>query len=218
MATLLEIRSRLERSMGKYGSVPTTSLQAQSRDAINNALIELSRRRKWYWWLTKDTTTLASLAASTESSDMPANLGRIECILNSGSKPLLPKTVNRQLHYPEGIGQGSDQTYAVGGTNSVTLRKTVMWSPPVLSGGDYSIWYYRIPTRLAAEEDVPDLPEEFHDYLYWRAYKIMLQEDSDRSNLIQHAQSEAMAVYRDMESEHAKIIETLSGTIYATAP
>ena len=217
MSTLAELRTRLERSLGLYGAVPTANVQGQALDSLNDSLMGLVRKRKWYWWLEKDTTTLASLAAGTTSSDMPSDLGHIECILNSDSEPLSPKTPHRQIHYPEGIGEGTEQTYAMGGYNSTTRRKTVLWSPAVLTAGDYTLWYYRIPTLLSADADEPDLPDEFHDYLYWRALQMLYLNDEERGQLIDHAKVEAMEIYQSMEQDHARNLETLNRRIYAIA-
>lgn len=216
MATLATLRTRIERAIGLYGATPSASLQGMALDSINNALIGLARGRKWYWWLEKDETTLALLAAGTESTDLPADCGHIECIVNSDGEILEPKTPTRQLHYPEYIGAGDKQTYAIGGYNSSTRRKTILWNPAVITGGDYTLWYYRIPALLSADSDQPDMPDEFHDYLFWRALQIMLIGDEERASVIAQAENQAQIIYKDMTLDHANGIETLTSRIYAT--
>jgi len=217
MSTLAELRTRITRTVGLYGAVPTTDVNGMALSCINDALMGLSRKRKWYWWLQKDTTTLASLAAATESSDLPSDLGRIEAILDPDGAVVAPKTPHRQIHYPTAIGDGSNQTYAMGGISSTTRVKTILWVPPVLSGGDYVLWYYRKPKLLSADSDEPDLPEEFDDYLYWKSLTMILLADEERGHLIDRAEGKAAEVYREMEADHARNIETLSRRIYAVA-
>jgi len=217
MSTLAELRTRLERSMGLYGSVPTTDIQGHALDALNDALIGLARRRKWYWWLEEDTSTLASLAAATETSTMPSDLGRIECIIDPEGNPVRPKTPVRQRKYPVGIGEGSYQTYAMGGIDSSTHYKSILWSPALLVAGDYVLWYYRVPAKLSADSDEPDLPEEFHDYLYWRALSMLQHSVEERSHIMKWSRDEAATIFQEMEQQHARVIETLSRRIYATA-
>lgn len=217
MATLAELRTRLERTMGLYGAVPSGDFQGHALDALNDSLRGLARTRKWYWWLTKDTTTLAGLSAGTETSNMPETLGRIEAILDPEGKQIEPKTPNRQIHYPEAIGAGSRQTYAMGGISSATGVKTVLWSPALLTAGDYTLWHYRLPALLTADADEPDLPEEFHDYLHWRALTMLLLSDMERAALIDRCRAEAREIYLAMEQDHARNIETMSRRIYATA-
>ncbi len=214
--SLAELRTRIEQSMGLYGAVPSTDVQSHALFAINDALMGLARKRKWYWWLTKDTTTLASLAAGTETSNMPSDLGRIEYILDPDGAPIDAKTPNRQIDYQETISTGSIQTFAMGGIGSSTRVKSILWSPALLTAGDYTLWYYRIPAALSADADEPDLPEEFHDYLFWRALSMLLLSDEERSALIDRCKAEAAEIYADMEASHARTIETLSRRIFAT--
>jgi hypothetical protein len=216
MATLLELRSRLERTMGLYGAVPNTDVDAHMLDALNDALKGLARRRKWYWWLEEDASTLAGLSAGATSSTLPSDCTRIECILNPDEEVVAPKTPHRQLHYPDAIGDSTtDQTYAMGGISSATRLKTILWDPPLLDGGDYVLWYYRVPAALSDDTDEPDLPDEFHDYLYWRALHMLLLSDEERGHLLDRVKAEAIEVYRDMETAHARNIETLTRRIYA---
>lgn len=217
MATLAELRTRLERTLGLYGAVPTTEVQGHTLDALNDALIGLARKRKWYWWLNKDTATLAALAAATTSSDMPTDLGHIECILDTKNEIIVPKTPHRQIHYPTAIGEGDDLTYAMGGINSATRVKTILWVPAIITAGDYTLWYYRKPTALVVDTDEPDLPDEFHDYLYWRALHMLLLSDEERAALIDRVKAEAAEVYQSMVQDHSRNIETLSRRIFATA-
>jgi hypothetical protein len=201
-----------------YGAIPTADYQGMALDSINNALQELARERKWFWWLTEDDVSLAAVATDAKTSDMPANLGRIECILDSDGTPVAAKNASRQHKYPEAIGNSTTQTYAAGGFNSTTRVKTVLWSPVIGKETDFKLWYYRMPALLSADTDIPDLPDEFHDYLYWRAFKMLMLADEERRTLMDSIDREAARIYQAMESEHARIIDTLSGTIYATAP
>lgn len=217
MSTLAELRTRIERTVGLYGAVPTTDVQGHALDAINDALRGLARKRKWYWWLQEDNTTLAGLSASTETSEMPEGMGHIECILDPDGNTVEPKTPTIQRQYPITIGQGSKQTYAMGGISSTTHVKTILWSPALLTGGDYALWYYRNPAALSSDSDEPDLPDEFHDYLYWRALSMILLSDEERATLIDRCKMEALEIYQSMEHDHARNIETLTRRIYATA-
>lgn len=216
MATLSELRTRLDYATGQYGAIPSTAVQAHMNYALNDALRGLARRRKWFWWLVEDTSTLAGLSSGTETSDMPSDIARVECILNPDGEPVEPKTPHRQLHYPEAIGKNTTtQTYAMGGINSATRVKSILWSPALLTGGDYVLWYYRVPADLTNDTDVPDLPDEFHDYLYWRALSMLHLTDEERGSIIDRAKAEALEIYADMEAAHARNIETLTRRIYA---
>jgi hypothetical protein len=218
MTTLAQFKTRIERNIGLFGAVPTTDIQGCILDSLNDALMGIARKRKWYWWLTQDITTLAGLSAANEASDLPSDCGHIECILDSDKAVLYPKTPHRQLQYPKGIGEStSRQTYAMGGINSATGVKTILWSPALLSAGDYTLWYYRLPTLLSSDTDEPDLPAEFHDYLFWNAMQFMLLAEEERASLIDRCKLEALEIYKSMEHDHARNIETLTRRIVATA-
>ena len=217
MATLAELRTRLQRTMGLYGAVPEGDIEGHYLDCLNDALRSIGRKQKWYWWIAEDTTTLASLSAGTTTSNLPSGCRHIICVKDPDGYIVESKTVERQTFYPNKIGASSSkQTYAMGGIDSSTRVKTIIWEPALLSAGDYVLWYYRMPSDLSVDADVPDLPDEFHDYLYWRALMMVLHNDEERQHLYTEAEENANDILEDMKQDNARIIETLSRRIFAT--
>jgi hypothetical protein len=181
--------------MGKYSTTPDTDILAEIDAALNEALQEASSRRRFTWW---DTEVSPSLASGATDYTLPADVLRVLYLLDPDGKPLGARTRDRQVVDKKRIDSRGNLTYAIGPSTDASTQ-ALKFYPAISKTGTYTLIYSRIPATLDETTDVPDLPTQFHgSYLYWRARSYLLEGEEERAALYENADRWAETAFRSM--------------------
>lgn len=85
---------------------------------------------------------------------------------------------NRQYPYPVGNAVGSIGNWSIYGNKMLVSR-------PIPAGYTMTLYYNKVPATLAADTDVPEIPEEFQEALVLGAYyRVQLREGDSEEALL----------------------------------
>lgn len=162
MASLAELRTRIQRGFGDENQVVITN--AEIDDLVNEAVREISKMIG----LNSTTTSITTTDANGRIT-VPADFLQVKEIRYNGLiLPMIPRTVIN-ARYTE-VQQGEPAGWYLYNYNTIQL-----WPIKVSGIGlDISFSYVSLPATLVLTSDIPALPTYLHDaivdYVVYQAY------------------------------------------------
>lgn len=162
MASLAELRTRIQRGFGDENQVVITN--AEIDDLVNEAVREISKMIG----LNSTTTSITTTDANGRIT-VPADFLQVKEIRYNGLiLPMIPRTVIN-ARYTE-VQQGEPAGWYLYNYNTIQL-----WPIKVSGTGlDISFSYVSLPATLVLTSDIPALPTYLHDaivdYVVYQAY------------------------------------------------
>lgn len=162
MASLAELRTRIQRGFGDENQVVITN--AEIDDLVNEAVREISKMIG----LNSTTTNITTTDANGRIA-VPADFLQVKEIRYNGLiLPMIPRTVIN-ARYTE-VQQGEPAGWYLYNYNTIQL-----WPIKVSGTGlDISFSYVSLPATLVLTSDIPALPTYLHDaivdYVVYQAY------------------------------------------------
>ena len=172
MATLMQLR-RMVRT--RLGVTATDSFfrDEQIDDSINNAIATFEAERNWPWQLRSTTlTTTIERGVVAVPEDWRATRA-----LYSGRYEVAE--VPPYDLYGYGDDDGEVQVFAHVG-NAIHVRNIPS------AGTELILMYYRVPTLLESDSDVPDLPADAYPAIVAKAAQLSSTREDDRPSAQAH--------------------------------
>ena len=174
----LPIAQRLRQEAGIGGTGPISVVSQTGEmgrvvDWTNDAWLTIQRKQHWDWLWEQATVTITAATSSTAGT-IPANR-YLRDKARIGTARLSFMLWDRfSITYP---------TQAAGTPTVWTIRPdgafVVNAAPPAST--DIIVERYRLPTSMAADGDIPAMPERFHMAIVWRA--LMDASDYDEAGV-----------------------------------
>lgn len=174
----LSIARRLRQEAGIAGTGPTSVVSQAGEmgrvvDWVNDAWLTIQRKQHWDWLWEQATVTILAATSSTAGS-IPANR-YLRDKARIGTARLSFRPWERfSIIYP---------TQAAGTPSAWSIRPDgafVVDAAPTASTA-ITVERYKLPTSMAADSDIPAMPERFHMAIVWRA--LMDASDYDEAGV-----------------------------------
>ncbi len=173
MSTYLELLDQLHRDCGAAGSEPTavTGLRGEAK-RLANWIIQADRyvQLKWVNWKFLRATYSAATAASTATAAKPAGLRywdfKTFMMIEPGETDKNPIGA---IEYDKVKAEILDTSEDIPSRVIVMPDNSLLFEP--VPDAAYTILadYYTVPTPLAANSDISDIPPEYHQIIIGRA-------------------------------------------------
>lgn len=144
----------------------------------------------------QDYTTVANVADITNGVGLPANYLVAIDLLNTsdGLQVLIPY---KDVNYLDQLVTSPTDTYQLGSNTPGFWYKyggTIHIYPTPTTSFDVTLRYYKMPTQLSADADVPDIPYAFQELLVvGAAYRVMQVKDNyDIAGILQNKYDEIL--------------------------
>lgn len=183
---LTDTRARLDETTQRFW------LDTQLTTWINEALRDIARRTETI--LSFNTTVTA--IAGTNKYALPSDVIRVHRVefVPTGQTliyPLEPRTYG-EMDQVWGIQQSRQQSYPSyfvlwGFSPNITMQ---VWPVPS-QGGNFNVYYYRLPVTLANPADIAEIPEGWQDLVPLYVESVAKRKDRDDS------WKDAKSVYED---------------------
>ena len=174
----LAIAQRLRKEAGIAGSGPTSVLaQTGEMDRLvgwaNDAWLTIQRKQHWDWLWEQATVTIAATTGETAGT-IPANRYlRDKARIGTARLSFLPWE-RFSIVYPDPAA-GTPVAWSIRPDGAFVVN-----AKPTAST-DITVQRYRLPTSMAADADIPAMPERFHMAIVWRA--LMDASDYDEAGV-----------------------------------
>lgn len=141
---------------------------AALNDAVNDALQQLSRERRWPWLLTSGSDTY--IAAQTTTT-LPATFESMMSV-RKGTSFYQPVTVDETDNYGAFLGGIATRVYSV-------FDLTLTCKPTPATGDVIAYRYKRLEATLSNDTDTPVLPTAYHQTVVDLAASYILERSGD---------------------------------------
>lgn len=199
MATFLELVKDLARQDGSISPLSITSVVDQTGrpekmvNYVQKAYNNIQRSRRDWGWLTEEfvATLIPGTPIYTHNS---FNLNRWANWVGDKVTGYMPLSL-----YDPALGIADEHEiaevaydywrsrYGRGDQNSMYWDRPVEWTVSPKNELIFGPWpddayqirgqYQKGPQQLVANDDVPEMPERFHDYIVWEAERLLLIHD-----------------------------------------
>jgi hypothetical protein len=183
--TLGAITTRVQqriRDTGFSSSEIQSYINDTQRDIFNEYRLPFMEDSQTY-------TTAVGVTDITNGSGLPTNYVQALDLLDSSGK-LIPNVDVRELDQ----NMQSETTSADSPICWYYFEETINVYPAPTSAYDLTLRYYKKPTELTADENVPEVPSEFEEILVvGAAYRVMQVKDNyDQAGILQNKYDEIL--------------------------
>lgn len=219
--TLLDVRSRIDEASGGNGFWSDNELTRW----INEAQRDIARRVEVLQVF--NTTVLA--VAGTAKYNLPANVIRVHRVefVPNGSTQVYPmeSRVYDEMDQVWGVNPSTQRSYpsfyVIWGVPGGTALQMQVYPVPS-SGGNFNIYYYRLPVDVVAGADTLDIPEGWQDMValyceYVAKRKLRDQTWQEAKQLYEETLQNLISVTRDYTDNPRNMIyggRTQPGWLY----
>lgn len=168
MATLLQLRTAVRYSLNEI--TPALWVDAELNILINNAVRDIARRAE----VIQSFNTSISAVAGTAKYNLPADVIRVHRVefVPTGQTQTYNLQASTYVEMDQNWGVNQSWSgaypgyYVIFGTPGFTTGSTKLqmqvWPVPSQTG-TFNLYYYRVPTTLAADSDIAEIPEGWQD-------------------------------------------------------
>ena len=146
----------------------TGTVLTNVKNALNQSQINVLTSHPWGFM--RETGTNITLVPGTLTYSLPTDFERLSYIYNTTKKHFMEHVPDRQVD--------SNDTYAVYGDRTSGTRFTIegrtlrlLFNPA--DADVLAVEYFRSPTLMSADGDIPDIPFPFSAILMWDALLMM---------------------------------------------
>jgi hypothetical protein len=210
MSTLTEMRTDVRERIGE--DVADFFTDAEVDRALNLAQTTFTAEELWPWLFTEWETTIAE---AVDELELPSNVSihrAFNLSVMGGSlirgrmlERLAPAAGFRARFEYETLPQTPAYYYLTASTRDVAeILYVVKFVPTPDTDYDVSALYLRVPVDLVANDDFPDLPDEFHPALpAWAAGHLFLKETGS----VSQKAAEQFGLYGEVLRQARKVLE-----------